>query len=184
MRYWLPLFLAAVLAAVAIGRAHPAGQVCQETSALREAAGVLPTEPLHKLAMKRLEALVEHGAPACSVEQLAAPGYFEVKQAHDVPASVSGIGGFRAWLTNLGLDITDWVLLVIAALLVLRTGLAFVISRRPGVVNIGTVTDAASDKNQVDPAISAQIQQRLTEQHLFGSSLVPGGGLPEAVATT
>jgi tetratricopeptide (TPR) repeat protein len=184
MRYWLPLFLAVVLAAVAVGRAHPAGQVCHETSALREAAGVLPTEPLHKLGTKRLETLAERGAPACAVEQLAAPGYFEVKQAHDVPESVSGVGGVRAWLTNLGLDITDWVLLVITALLVARTGLAFVLSRRPGIVNVGTVTNARNEKDATDPAITAQIQQRLTEQHLFGATLVPGGGLPEAVATT
>jgi hypothetical protein len=184
MRYWLPLFIAVVLIAIVLGRAHPAGQICQETRTLRQAAGILPSEPLHKLQTQRLEALLKDSAPACAIEQLAQPDYSTVKQARNVPANVSGIGAVRAWITNLRLDITGWVLLAIAALLVLRTGLAFVISRRPGIVNVGTVTDATKEKNPPDPAIVVQIQQRLTEQHLFGATLVPGGGLPEAVATT
>jgi hypothetical protein len=180
VRYLLPVLVAAALAAVAIGLSHPAQQTCAEVKAIRAGAG--SDEVVTKKARSRLEALLTGSAPACAIRELAGSGPGALRSSNDVPEQLSGLDAARAWVTNLGLGTTEWVLLLAAGLLLLRTALAIVISRRPGGVDLDTVTDAASEKP--DATVAAQLHQRLADQHLFGTPLVPGGGLPEAVATT
>lgn len=182
MRYILPVLLAVALLGVAVGRSHPAGQACAEAEALREAGGTSSTAVLTKQATKDFTGLLKGSAPACAINGLA-EGRSTVASRHNVPASVSGVSWWRAYLGNLGLDTTDWVLVAISALLLARTAFAFFVSRRPGAVNLGSVIDADS-KDPSDRAIAAQIHGRLAAHKLFGAPLLPGGGLPEAVATT
>jgi hypothetical protein len=181
VRYTVSVLLALVLIGVAVGRAHPAGQICAEAEALRR-AGKSPGEALSKQATKDLGALLKNGSPTCAIEALAEEKG-KVSSHHNVPASLSGVNSSRARLTNLGLDTTDWVVLAVGVLLLGRALLTLVISRRPGAVNLGTVTDSES-KDPADTAIAAQIHQRLASQRLFGAPLVPGGGLPQTAATT
>ncbi len=182
MRYALPLLVAVVLIGVAIGRAHPAGQACVEAEALHKAGGASGSAILTKKASEDFSGLLEHATPACAIKGLA-QGAGGVRSTRNVPQKVSGLDRWRAYLANLRLDTTEWILLTVAFLLLVRVVLTFFISRRPGAVNLGSVTDADS-KDAADDAIAARIHQRLTSQRLFGTPLVPGGGLPEAVATT
>jgi hypothetical protein len=180
VRYVLPVLLATALAVVAIGLSHPSHQTCAEASAVKANAG--SNKALSARATTRLEALLKNGAPACAIAELAGSGAGAVRSHHGVPEQLSGLDAVRAWVANQGLGTTELVLLLVSALLLLRTALAVVIARRPGSVNLDTVTNAASEKP--DAAIAAQLRQRLADQHLLATPLVPGGGLPEAVATT
>ncbi|HTD07703.1 MAG TPA: hypothetical protein VK680_02320 [Solirubrobacteraceae bacterium] len=180
MRYLLQVIVAGFLAAAAIGLAHPAQQTCAEARAIKAKAG--SNAALATQAESRLEALLKNGAPACAIEELAGSGAGAVRSHHGVPAQLSGLSALRAWITDRGLGTTELVLLLVSALLLLRTALAMVISRRPGSVSLDTVTNAATEKP--DAAIAAQLRQRLADQHLLAATLIPGGGLPQAVATT
>jgi hypothetical protein len=180
VRYVLPVLLAAALAVVAIGLSHPAHQTCAEASAINAKAG--SDRALATQAGSRLEALLKNGAPECAIEELAASGAGAARAHHLVPKQPAGLDAVREWIADQGLGTTELVLLLLSALLLLRTALAIAISQRPGSVNLDSVTNAASEKP--DAAIAAQLRQRLADQHLLAATLIPGGGLPEAVATT
>jgi hypothetical protein len=51
-------------------------------------------------------------------------------------------------------------------------------------VDVSKIVDATTGVAIDDPSIVAQVEQRLVAQNLFASPLVPGGGLPAAVAAT
>jgi hypothetical protein len=102
----------------------------------------------------------------------------------NVPGGLPWVDGAREWIENLGLTTAGWVLLGAAALLLLRSGAEIYVSRRPGVVNIGTVTSAidAGTLSANTDAVKAQLRQRFGSERLFGSPLVPGGSVPTLVA--
>ncbi len=105
---------------------------------------------------------------------------------HNLPESLDTISKAREWVEDLGLTVVGWVLIVLAAVLIVRAGALLFARALRGSIDLGSVTDAGdqpsgpSPSDSSDPAVVAQLQDRLAGRHLFGAAAMPSGAVPNA----